>query len=330
LRGHYGFIILHSRDLRPIKDSYPWGLELDLGKQFVSKRAWEFCNCYPRAGVALTYWNWDNRRILGHGLTAVVYAEPVFLTRHRFNLSIRMGGGLALLTRPYDALTNPNNLSYSTVLNFPLLVNLGLNYRLNPHWNLRLTAGYNHISNGGIHLPNKGINYPTTSLGADYALQAIDFKERARRLDRRPPDQRLRLYLHFLYSFKNAFPGVSEQYGIFGMEAQAVYYLGGWSGLTLGGEFVVDRSRKARIEHENRDLRHERASVLVGHRFLLGRVVFSQQFGVYLYDQFQVNDPVYQRFGLLFHVSDHVFAGFNLKTHRHVADFADIRVGWAF
>ncbi|MEM0999150.1 MAG: acyloxyacyl hydrolase [Bacteroidota bacterium] len=330
LRGHSGFIILHSQDLRPIEDSYPWGAELDFGWQYVSKRAWEFCNCYPRAGAALTFWNWDNRTILGHGITAIAYVEPVFLTRHRFNLSIRMGGGPGFLTRPHDPVENPNNLSYSTRLNMTLLVNVGFNYRLTNRWNLRLAANYNHVSNGGLQLPNKGINYPTASLGADYALQEIDFVERAKRLDRRPPEKRLRLYTTLFYSFKNAIPGVARQYGIYGFGGKGVYYVGRWSGLSLGAEWVLDHSRRARIRNENLNLDHQRGSVLVGHQFLLGRVVFSQQFGVYLYDRYQVDDPVYQRIGLLFHFTENFYAGINLKTHRHVADFGDLRVGWVF
>ncbi|MEM7036137.1 MAG: acyloxyacyl hydrolase, partial [Bacteroidota bacterium] len=323
-------IQLHSRSLRPIKDSYPWGAELDFGWQYVNEKAWNFCNCYPRVGTALTFWNWDNRRMLGYGTTAVLYVEPVFLTRHRVNLSIRMGGGLSYLTRPHDEITNPDNLSYSTYFNFPLMVNVGINYRLNSHWNVRLAAAYNHVSNGGVHLPNKGINYPTMSLGADYAFQEIDFKERAKNRDKSPPEKRFRVYTHLMYSFSNADAGDTKQYGIFGGGANAVYYLGRWSGLSAGAEWVVDGSRRVRIERQNLDLDHQRGSVLFGHQFLLGRVVFSQQLGVYLYDQFKVNDPVYQRYGLYIKITDNIYTGINLKSHRHVADFLDLRLGWIF
>jgi hypothetical protein len=67
---------------------------------------------------------------------------------------------------------------------------------------------------------------------------------------------------------------------------------------------------------------------LVGHEFLLGRVVFSQQFGVYFFDQFKLNDPVYQRYGLGIHVTKRLFTGFSLKSHRHVADLLELRVAW--
>lgn len=330
LKAHYGKVLIHSRDLRPIKDSYPLGLSADFAWQFLGKKSWEFCNCYPRAGVILTGWDFDNRPILGYGLSAMTYVEPVFLTRHRVNFSVRMAGGLGYLTSPFDSISNPFNLSYSTPLNASLAVGLGLYFRITDQWTLRLGAAFNHVSNGGVHLPNKGINWPTTDLGVDYAFQPIDFKTRARRLDRSPPERRFRIQLGTFYSFKNAIPGQNKQYSILGLFGKGIYYVGRWSGLSLGTEWVVDQSRRIRMDNANVEGTHQRGSVLIGHQFLLGRVVFSQELGVYYLDQFQVNDPVYQRFGLVVFIHPHLFAGINLKTHRHVADFADLRIGWEF
>jgi len=41
-------------------------------------------------------------------------------------------------------------------------------------------------------------------------------------------------------------------------------------------------------------------------------------------------DAVYQRYGILFKISDRVFTGINIKAHRHVADFLDLRTGITF
>lgn len=329
-RIHYGKILIHSRDLRPIKDSSPLGFSADLAWQFLGRKSWEFCNCYPRAGLQLTLWDFDNRPILGYGLTAMAYVEPVFLTRHRFNLSVRMGGGLAYLSTPFDSLENPNNLSYSTRINFPLTVGLGFHFRLNDRWSIRSGLAFDHVSNGGVHLPNKGINWPAADLGFDYAFQPFDFKARARRLDRSPPEQRFRLQVGAFYSFKNAIPGNPKQYGIIGGHVKGIYYLGRWSGLSLGTEWVADRSRRIRMDHDGVAGTHHRGSVMFGHQFLLGHVVFSQELGIYYLDQFRVNDPVYQRFSFLVFLNPHLFLGISLKTHRHVADFADLRLGWEF
>lgn len=329
-RASVGKVLIHSRDLREIKDSYPIGLSADLAWQFLSRRSWEFCNCYPRAGVVLTGWDFDNRPILGYGLTAMAYVEPVFLTQHRVNLSIRLGGGLAYLTSPFDSTSNPFNLSYSTHINFPLTVGVGIQFRVNKQWIIRAGAAFDHISNGGIHLPNKGINWPVVDLGVDYALQPFDFKARARKVDHTPPDPRFRVQGAGFWSFKNAIPGNPKQYMIWGGHLKTIYYVGRRSGLSLGTEWVVDGSRRIRMETDDVEGTYQRGSILLGHQFLLGRMVFSQELGIYYLDQFKVNDPVYQRFGLTCFLTENLFVGFSLKTHRHVADFADLRLGWEF
>ena len=60
LKFHIGSVLIHSRELRPIEDSYPLGLELDYAWHKISQKAWESCMCYPKMGVALTYWDYDN------------------------------------------------------------------------------------------------------------------------------------------------------------------------------------------------------------------------------------------------------------------------------
>lgn len=327
VRGHYGALLIHSRALANLKQTHPGGVELDFAQQYVDQKAWDFCNCYPRVGGALSFWDFGHR-VLGRGVTAVAYVEPVFLTQHRLNLSIRMGGGLAYLSHPFDSVTNPFNSAYSLRMNFPLMVGLGLQFRLDPHWGLRLAGNFNHVSNGGLSLPNKGLNYPTLSLGVDYAPQGIDFKARARQHDRRPPAPRLRLYAGALGTLKRADGRDTRQQGVWGAWVQGVYYVGRWSGLNLGAEWIDDGARRLKMDREGVPGRSERGAVLAGHQFLLGRVVFSQQLGVYFFDQFKLNDPVYQRFGLGLHVTRRLFAGISLKTHRHVADLLELRVGY--
>jgi hypothetical protein len=43
-----------------------------------------------------------------------------------------------------------------------------------------MSAQYNHISNGGIKEPNKGLNYPTVAGGFHYYLEAPSFAYLAR------------------------------------------------------------------------------------------------------------------------------------------------------
>ncbi len=327
LRLHQGSVLIHSRDLRPIRNSYPTGLEFDLGWHQVSQKAWESCHCYPKLGAAISFWEYDNPDVLGQGITGMFYIEPVFGAWQAVSFSIRAAFGLSYQNQPYDEVTNPDNLSYSTYVAFPLQLGGNAHIRLHPQWFLDVTAVYNHFSNGGIREPNKGINWPSVALGVAYYPQAPEFRRRAKKDWRSegPPDSRLdaSFFLAFhepvskLYLFS---PGIELKY------SRQVARI---NALTLGAEWMYDNSDRYEIEQAEQDESPHKASVALGHEFLLGKFLFSQQFGFYVFNPWH-NADVYQRYGLVFRASRRFSFGINLKAHGHVADFLDIRAGVSF
>ena len=102
LKGHKSFIIIHSEDVRSVKETYPWAMELDYFWQFVNNKSWSLCNCFPKIGVSVNYWDYDNPEILGEGLSSLFYVEPYWGARNRIGFSLRAGFGLGYLNSPYD------------------------------------------------------------------------------------------------------------------------------------------------------------------------------------------------------------------------------------
>src|SRR5690606_14333376 len=66
LTGHTGFIIPHSREIRDVSHSNPWGIEADVSMHFTNERAWQYLQGFPRIGASLAYYNFDNPEILGN------------------------------------------------------------------------------------------------------------------------------------------------------------------------------------------------------------------------------------------------------------------------
>ena len=85
LRQHYGFVIIHSREIRAIKDSYPTGTELTASWQKMDKKSWDLCNCYPRSGILLSFFDFDNKKILGYGFNLAGFIEPFFRSHKKKN-----------------------------------------------------------------------------------------------------------------------------------------------------------------------------------------------------------------------------------------------------
>ncbi|WP_296313081.1 acyloxyacyl hydrolase [Winogradskyella sp. UBA3174] len=330
LNFDYGFLLKHTKSLRNIDDAYPSAVSVNWSQLLLTQKAWDFCNCFPKVGVNISYWNWDNPDILGQGLLAMGYVEPYFRTQKRTNLFLRMGIGAAYLNNPFDEDTNPNNESYSTDLSFALMVGLGINYRLTKKLNLNLTAKYNHTSNGGVRTPNKGLNFPTLSLGVNTSLTEVDYPNLSKIGERQPPEDKTRLSLIHFSGWSNAEVGDKDKFYVFGFMANYSRWIGGRSALTAGTEWIFDYSIKEQISVDGSNANFAQGSALIGHEFWLGKVTFSQQLGVYYFNDYRINTDVYQRYGLSYNFNKHIFSGFNLKTHGHVADFIDLRIGYTF
>ncbi len=329
LQGHYGFIIPHSSTIRDVADSNPWGVEADLSFHFNSANAWQYLQAYPRLGASLAYYNFDNPDVLGNAYSLVFYAEP-FLSAHKnFSLSFRLGGGIAYLTKPYNEETNPQNLFYSTRFSFPLVANLMGNYRLNNYVLLRAGATYQHISNGGINQPNKGINFPTATLGINYAIRPAGFTEQLG--GRAETEGEKRNYLLALIGSRHdRTDRPKEQAPLVGVTAYVSQRIGRISAITAGAEWIADYTIKKELASRGEDKDFQRGALLAGHELQIGRIRFSQQLGLYVYAPHKGKDPVYQRWGLEYHTQKLLFFGINLKAHRHVAEFLDVRAGLRF
>lgn len=329
LHAHYGFIIPHSTTIRSIADSNPWGLEADLSWHFSNRKAWEYLQAYPRVGVSLAYYNFDNPRVLGNAYSLMVYAEPFLSAHKRFSLSFRLGGGLAYMNRPFDPETNPQNLFYSTAISFPLVANLMLNWSMRERLMLRAGVSYQHISNGGISQPNKGINFPTATLGISYAIRPAEFPKREA-----PPvaeQQEKRSYqLALMGTYRDRSLDPSQQEPLLGIATYVSQRIGRISALTAGAEWIADFALRKDLEEQGIDKDFQRGALLAGHELQIGRLRFSQQVGVYVYAPYKARDAFYQRWGLEYHTRNKLFFGINLKAHRHVADFLDVRVGVSF
>ena len=121
-----------------------------------------------------------------------------------------------------------------------------------------------------------------------------------------------------------------KYFTVFGISTGISQQLGRMSALTVDLEWMMDHSLKWEIEQSGKQTNYQRGGLLIGHEFLMGRFKFSQKIGPYIYDKTKYNDPVYQKYGINFHVTKNVFTGIHIKAHRHIADYMYIKLGWTF
>jgi hypothetical protein len=334
LRPHYGFIVKHSGKLEGLTKTYPWGIELDINWQWMSERSWQYCFCYPRTGISFFYTNFANPEILGSSFAIYPFVEPAINGDRKLHATIRFGIGPTYLNNVFDSVDNPQNKFYSTHIGFIAHADLGLNYIINSKFSMRLSGGFSHISNGGMKNPNLGINFPTASIGFEYNLNPLPFIIRSKDKSIKLIQYNHRFDLIFFSTGKTAVKG-HERHPVYGISSAYSYVVGRQHAVSLAAEFTVDFAERKEIMRDsvmksNEFVDHKYIALLGGHELILGRFIFYQQLGLYLYCPYARRDMVFQRYGLNFYLLKNVFLGINIKAHREVADFLDFRAGVSF
>ncbi len=330
VRLHYGDILSHSKVIEQVSHTNPYGIGFDINRLMVKEKSWRQCNCFSRVGLSVNYFNFDNPDVLGSCINTTIYAEPLIRPKKRLFFSMRAGTGVSFLTTVYDEETNPENMFFSSHISFVLLTHGYIHYSLHKRWNITAGACFNHISNGGIKLPNKGMNFPTFTIGLDYTFRPLQLPAYGKlSLDEIHTNRFRKTFTCFLTGkVMNANDSYDQKFCyIFGCNATLGYVIGKFSSLSGGMEWISDRYIHEKLRRINDNTDHNRLAVLIGHDAIVGRVVFSTHLGVYIYSPRKPMDPVYQRYGLVYQVSDKFFAGFGLKAHRHVAEIMEVRLG---
>lgn len=330
-KAHYGFIIAHHRELRDVSKTNPWGFELETAWQLMTEDTWQYCYCYPKVGFSFFYINFDNPNVLGSSYALYPFVEPVINAEKNWNLYMRFGAGPNYLNKVYDSLSNPQNTFYSSHVSFVVALGIGTSWRIKENFELKAGANFNHISNGGIKMPNKGINFPTLYVGADYNLRPKPFVDytRNKTLDLTPRDKWFELTTFI--SAKTDIKGYAR-YLVYGFNAGFYKVFGRLNAYNLNVEWVNDYADKREIERLNLTkngefIDYRYGAAYLGYNLLLGKFRFSFQLGAYFYSPFDRGDPIFQRYGINFLLFDRVNLGVNLKAERHVADLLDFRLG---
>lgn len=327
---HTGFIFAHSTEVQNTAGARPINVELTAGRWRNDSSVWNLCRCAATQAVTLTYHDYDSE-ILGRAVSLSYSLEPYFLLNARNAISVRALAGLAYLTNPFDPVTNPGNQSYSMSVSAYLGLGVGYWYKVNDQWNVGTNILYQHISNGGINHPNKGINWPTGSLLVNYSFQPRTFRKY---LSTKPTEltKDIRWDVSVFGVAKRVARGNGRglRYLVIGGAVQAARQVGRINNLTVGTEVSWDDALGSQLRRDGYNKDPWRASVLIGHEFVLGKFLFSQRLGAYVYQAGNTFDPVFHRWGIAYRLNEQWMLGINLKAHRQVADYTDFRLAFSF
>ncbi len=329
LSAYYGYIFVHSPQVQKTEGARPRGVSVDWIWQLIDEKTWNTCNCYPRMGLSVSYFNFDNE-YLGYGITPSYFIEPSFRIYKQLQFALRGSLGLSYLSNPYDPVTNPNNQSYSLPITGFLGISGGINLKITSRLNFSTAANFYHLSNGGISDPNKGIDWPTIRVGLDYALTNTEIPRREK-IKKDYSKIPIRKEVYALLSGRNAANGEKTKYLIYGIGAGISKQVSGINALVAGIEWHHDLAAEEILKQQSKLAYDGRfGGLLGGNEFILGQFLFSQQLGYYWYTNNPDYPSFYQRYGLIYRTNNHLGLGINFKAHAEHAHFLDARVVWSF
>lgn len=319
-----GHVIANSTANQSIINAYPFSIQLRKIQTLQDPIFRSLYKCNLNRGGLLQFTHY-NRSILGNAVIAGYFLEPFWYINPNLHIGIRAAGGLAYTSNPYNSEQNPQNFTYSTYINNYTTLGGSIGWMGKGPWSVDAIVQLNHLSNGGLNRPNIGLNWLTAGIGVYYNLPKLAEPKWL------PADtSRIHPWAVEMAGYAS-YPKLdtvrNQQFFIAGLSFQFAKrgLLHGW---TMGGEITYDPMYSERgKQRKDLELAPWLAGALVGHEFILGKFLFSQQLGIYLQQTHLIyKSPIYHRWGITYSVSRRIALGINIKAHNETANFMDARL----
>ncbi len=325
LFAHYGYALSHPE--QNTTSSFPQGLISSLNWQRTDQEILNQYGCFPRQSLSVGFYDFDNS-VYGRGINLVYSLEPHFMLNSSLSFYSKISVGGTSLSNPFSSANNPRNKAYSLPVSAYLGLGVGLRWQLSSQWGFQLTSQLHHVSNGGWHEPNNGLNWTTVALGLDYSPTGLELKRLKRIREKTESYRLLRMNIEIFGLVRGgSILGLDENGSVLGVNFTTSKQLNRLHAWTAAFELYQDQFVQKQQMSNMISSDGIRTGILAGHEFLLGKFIFSQQIGIYVAGRYGA-DLVYHRWGLQYYFLPRWRVGVNLRAYRQAAEFTDIRVAY--
>ncbi len=164
-----GKILKHNYIFPPVPNA-SGGIDISILKNTDGSKEWQQRRNYPQIGLGLTYVNYGNNAIYGQCFGAYPVIPIKIISGKKVEWTAKVGIGVGYMTRRYERFPTwdtINNLIGSHMNNFSIAA-MDVRYNVNNNLSLQLGFTFIHVSNGGMRMPNLGLNLATGHIGIRY------------------------------------------------------------------------------------------------------------------------------------------------------------------
>ncbi|MEO7989318.1 MAG: acyloxyacyl hydrolase [Chryseolinea sp.] len=138
------------------------------------RKKWHQLHHYPTFGLGVTnFFFHPNNNLLGNPFATYLFFNEPLVQFKKSKLAYDFDVGLSYGWKPYDPQTNPNQQAIGSSLNFIFMLGLQYEFKLSNRLEGSIGANLNHMSNGRIRSPNRGINQYAGNVSLRYRLAPL-------------------------------------------------------------------------------------------------------------------------------------------------------------
>lgn len=337
VRVGYGFLWAHRPTMSHLVNKHIPAVEVSLWKTTNKTKCWHTPYKDPQAGASITVIPLGDERL---GTAIGLYPYVIFpLSGHhkKLSLNIQLGWGAGWLTKKFDPVENHKNNAIGSHLNTVILIRGLTKYDCSEKLTFEFGVGMTHFSNGGMSMPNLGLNIPMLEAGMHFRIASVNETcneaETARmlRTDSLVNDR----HWHFtaVVAFGANDIGVPGGNRFGAANLQTSYMHNTARKHRFGGGVDVMYSQGVRHNMVYSDdpttpLQAVQLGVKFSYELVLGRFYMPYEMGVYAYSKYKEAGVVYNRLAARYLINDHLVANLSLKTHLARAEYWEVGIGW--
>ena len=317
-----------------------------IAKQTTGKNQWEQLFNYPNWGIGVSVFDFFNPKEIGTPIALYGFFNAPFKRWNKFTLNYEIGFGATFNWKAFNPITNKYNISIGAGQSFFIDAGVNLQYFLSDKMNIEAGFSLTHFSNGGLKLPNKGLNTIAPKIGIKYNF------------DDRPVFNEIEIpkynkeyeWLITIFGgkknliFDSTNVDIIEKYEginfpVFGISTTLNRQMSYKSKFGIGMSVSYNGSVNAQVAVDDNELEAKEGifsdklqiSIYPSYEFVINRFSLIVQPALYIYRKKLKNQtPVFhQRIGLKYHFAENCFVGITLRDYKfHVSDFIEWNLGY--
>ena len=333
----YGKLIEHDKKLKPAIQGNPFGILVSWNYKETSPTKFNTTYNYPERGYSFLYQNF-NSTILGEVYGGYRHYSYNLIPNKKNKLKLTTAFGIGYATKTYDEVTNNQNHAIGSNLLASAYLKLQyLKILENNKININSSLSLIHFSNIGFKNPNLGINTVALNVGLKYNIDAKDEINVESEIPKSKIDAKIDYNLMLRSGFNESLVIDSGLYPFYTLTFYASKELNNYSTITGGIDFFDSKFLKEHIKYINEneggnynENDYYRGGIFIGHELTQNNFAFVSQIGYTFYSQYPYVSDIYERFGLKYKLSKHLFSELTMKVNLFRAESLEFGLGYKF